>query len=173
MSRKISVDLFSETSIDNAIKELDKYTAEITRKNEEALAEILDTGVEVAQANVMAYVVGGEGTDGELMRSIESELIDDTHGRLYTTAKYAAYVEFGFGAPGADNPSPLHDKDETGWQGWTSQKNKWVYFNPKLPGKDSQKFRTSYGQEPKPFFAVTALQLRDMLPIIFKGVFGK
>lgn len=156
----------SEESIRKAIQELEQYKKDLNRKIEIFTEKLAQKGVEIAKMNIGVY---DAIYTGELLRSINYEkgaVIE--HGSkyiVYTDCLYAKFVEFGFGAVGAQHPHP--DTSIVGWKYDVNEHGEegWFYF------KDGE-WHWTKGFPSRPFFFETAMQLRNEVVKIAKEVFG-
>ncbi len=160
---KIKVRL-SLTEIDKAVKEIQKYRQELTRKIESLVQALTDRGVEIAKLQVVQM---GAIYTGELEASITGYYSPSTRvGIIKAGAWYAAYVEFGTGAVGANSPHPApenwqYDVNNHGESGW-------VYFND----NDGRRHWTA-GMASRPFMYNTAKQLEAECYRIAREVFAR
>ncbi len=92
MPKKITIQL-SEESIKAAIKELDKYKKELSKKATILVQKLVDAGVEIAKQEVLTL---GAFDSGELASSLDGLMYTDgAHGIIFTNCGHAAFVEFG------------------------------------------------------------------------------
>jgi hypothetical protein len=160
-------------SVDNAIKELNQYRAEVESKSRQLVQRLLDLGVDIARAKVVAmdaYYTGQllSGVGGYYSPTLNA-------GWVKVTSDHAAFVEFGTGVVGQAMPHP---------NGECLSKASWSYasgahiFTTKdgVPGwyypTDDGGYRFTSGQESRPFMYETALVLQMTFPSIAKEVFG-
>lgn len=147
-------------SISKAIKQLEKYKAEVIRKVEMLAQLLVDRGIDIAQAQIMEM----EAIDtAELYRSIQgyySPLLGV--GIIFSDIYYAFYVEFGTGVRGASQPHPTggaYDTNNHGDDGWwylDSHDNEWHWTK---------------GWESRPFMYNTIRQLERECATIAGKVF--
>lgn len=166
MSRKISFGL-SIQEIKAAQKQIRDYQKEITRKCEELARRLADEGVILAKIKLTQFPAIDSG---ELLNSIMDEpgavMTNGARWIIYTGCDHAAFVEFGFGLRGEQNPHPdpsisswkydIHGHGSAGW--WYNKDGEWHW---------------SGGQPSKPFMFETGRDLRNLVPKIAKEVFGK
>ena len=158
--RKITIQL-SEESINAAIKELDKYKKELSKKANLLVQWLVEAGVEIAKQEVLTL---GAFDSGELRDSLDGLMYTDgAHGIIFTDCGHAAFVEFGTGVVGAGSPHPTlpwqYDVNEHGEKGW-------VYYDEK-----QGRFRWTKGMPSRPYMYLTARQLEERVVEIAKGVF--
>ena len=164
MAKKISFGL-SVCEIKTAQKQLRDYQREITRKCEELAHRLADEGVVLAKVKLTQFPAIDSG---ELLNSIMDEpgavMTNGATWIIYTGCDHAAFVEFGFGLRGNENPHPdpsignwkydIHEHGSTGW--WYNKDGEWHW---------------SGGQPSKPFMFETGRDLRLLIPKIAKGIF--
>lgn len=171
MSKTIEISL-TQSSIRDAIRELENYKREINFKLEEFIRRLAEEGVVVAKQQIMAFPAVDSG---ELLNSIEFEkgdvISDGVTYYVYTGCDYAGFVEFGTGIVGGTNPHPnpqavsgtLSSGARKTYSSYSSQG--WIY------PKDG-KFYYTEGQPAKPFMYNTAMDLYTKVHKIAKEVFG-
>lgn len=166
MSRKISFGL-SPKEIKVAQKKIRDYQKEITQKCEELVHRLADEGVILAKVKITQYPAYGTG---ELLNSIMDEpgavLTNGSQWIIYTGCEHAAFVEFGTGITGLENPHP-----DTGLGNWKYDTNShgesgWMY------NKDGE-WHWTKGLPSRPFMFETGRDLRNLVPGIAKEVFGR
>lgn len=161
--RKIKMSLNTK-SINGAVKELEKYKAELKIKVNLLMQTIVATGEQVAKAQVIAL---GAKYTGDLANSIHGAYNPQSHiGLIYAGAWYAVYVEFGTGIIGKDSPHPIWQ--ESGWQYDVNKHGEmgWIF----LDEKDGT-YHWTQGFESRPFMYNTARILEGLIPKIAKEVF--
>ena len=132
----------STASINKAVRELREYAKDLERKNALFLQRMVDEGVRIAKAEAPFDW-------GDLYGSIHGKVKGNV-GYVICDVKsskgfpYAVAIEFGYG----------------------KNKEPWVYYDVK-----NDKFLTSSGQPPNPFFQRTANQLKQIAPMIARDVF--
>lgn len=139
MSEKISINVFSRSSIQNAKELLMKKADKIDGGTREAVKKLTQIGYEYMMTIVKV-------DSGELAESISWEYDEQTNtGRIKVGSAYAIFVEYGTGIVGANNPHPepapgwTYDKNGHGEKGWT-------YFDAK-----QNRFRWTKGQPASAF----------------------
>lgn len=156
----------NEKSINQAIRELEKYKQEFNRKCNELIKQLTDYGCEFAKLQVLRL---GAFDTGELADSIHGFFDADSHvGFIRADCWYAIYVEYGTGVIGAKNPHP-----EYGMHGWVYDVNNhgtegWVYFNE----REGKVMRT-LGQPSSPFMYNTFRELQQKAHEFAANVFNK
>jgi len=161
--RKISFGL-SVKEINRAIREVEKYKAELNAKVSRLIEALTDYGVEVAKAQVREL---GAWYTGELESSIEGYFSPSVGvGIIKAGAPYAVYVEFGTGVVGKSQPHPSpddwrYDINEHGESGW------W-YFNDYTGHPQWTK-----GMPSRPFMYNTVRELENACERIAREVFGR
>lgn len=161
----IKINVLSQSSIQDAIRQVEEYKKYINKKCEEFVERLAQEGVVVAQMQILSYPAVDTG---ELLNSIDMKPGDAvTNGSqwiVYTDCPYAKYVEFGTGAVGQENP---HPKPE----GWEYDKNHhgdngWFY-----PGDDGE-WHWTKGMPARAFMYETRMDLLTKVKKIAKEVFG-
>ena len=106
MPKTITMTL-SQSSIQNAIKELKQYQSELNRKCEILAHRLADEGVIIAKMEIMSFPAV---CTGELLASIEDKpgavITNGSQWVIYTGCPWAKYVEFRTGLVGKNNPHP-------------------------------------------------------------------
>ena len=106
-----TIDLkLSASGIRQAINELRQYKSDVERKVTELIRELITEG----ESHVAAYIATNISATGELLRGINSTLVNDRLGLVEVNGEYAVYVEFGAGVVGSAHPHP--DVAILGWQ---------------------------------------------------------
>lgn len=161
--RKISFGL-SVKEINRAIREVEKYKAELNTKVSMLIEALTDYGVEIAKVQVRQL---GAWYTGELESSISGYFSPSTGvGIIKAGAPYAVYVEFGTGVVGAGSPHPApagwrYDVNAHGESGW------W-YYNDR-----DGKMHWTKGMPSRPFMYNTARELEQECVKIAKEVFSR
>ena len=171
--KTIVVNLNADNGIKNAIKELKQYKSEVTAKTRLLVQRLTDEGANVARVKIvnMGAYYSGEllgGVDGYYSPSLNS-------GFVRVTSDHVAFVEFGTGVVGQNNP---HKNGEylskaawqyaTGAKIFTTQNGKvgWIYPT------DDGGFRFTEGMPSRPFMYETALELQSKFKQMAKEVFS-
>lgn len=162
MQRRIQVKL-TKDSINNAIRELADYKAEIKRKTSELTEALASEGVFIAKTWIIAY---GAYETGDLMNSIEG-IFDASTGRgfIKATSDHAAYVEYGTGVVGLEHQGESPDRP-AGWDYDTNEHGHdgWYYYT-------SGYKRWTKGMPPRPFMYQTFIELSQKAHEIAKVKF--
>lgn len=153
--KTISVNMFKRGDLTRAIKQVAKFEKELMEGLYGLCETMLDDGVLVAKAEVIAL---GAVDTGELADSIERGVFDRSSGFgiIRATAYYAIFVEYGTGYDAA-NAKPHPWKDEAGWDYDVNQHGEkgWLYY-----GWDFKWHRTN-GTPARPFMYNTMMTLKD------------
>lgn len=161
--RKISFGL-SVKEINRAIREIEKYKAELNAKISMLIEALTDYGVEIAKVQVRSL---GAWYTGELESSISGYFSPSTGvGIIKAGAPYAVYVEFGTGVVGASAPHPA----PTGWAYDVNGHGEsgWWYYNP-----NDGRVHWTKGMESRPFMYNTVRELEQICVSVAKEVFGR
>lgn len=158
----------SAKSFRKLAKDIRDYRNGLQDKCEEFAYRMAEEGIAIAQMKILGF---DAVMTGELLDSMNLEAGDIVSNGatyyIYTDCDWAAFVEFGTGIVGSENPHP-----ETGLANWKYDVNDhgdagWWYFN------DGEWYWTK-GMPSRPFMYETGKELRDMSVIlnIAKDVFG-
>ena len=170
--KKITVNLNESGSVKNAIKDLNKYKKDLERNSHLLVQKLTDMGaklVRVKIVNMGAYYSGEllSGASGYYSPSLNA-------GFVKVASDHVAFVEFGTGIVGQNNP---HTNGEylalaswsyaSGTKIFTTQDGRvgWIYPT------DDGGFRFTEGMKSRPFMYETALELQREFPRIAKEVF--
>lgn len=168
MKKVIKVKL-DPRSIENAIKEIEAYKADLERRVRLLLKRLTDRGVEIAKAKVVEHKIIH---DTNLTNSING-FVSGNVGFIRVDDEHAVFFEFGTGPVGAKKPHPLGSSYKTeGWYTQADGKPMDELYGWKPLGEESDTYYFTEGQEAKPFMYETALKLREEFPAIVKEVFG-
>lgn len=175
MGKKIELNLFSNKSIQNAIKVLRDYENSLTYKCQLLAEKLSEKGVEVARMHVT-------GLDaiftGDLMRSIHAEYIGNDNGSeiwaVIADDESAAFVEFGtLGSLGGKEEYPYPLPDGVQWN-YGSGSNiiqlangqyGWFY-----KGNDGKVYWCN-GMDSRPFMYLTGIDLKKNVVKVAREVF--
>ena len=170
--KNISVKL-SPQGVADAIKELQEYQKDLENKVRLLLQRLTDFGADVARIKIVSM---GAYYSGELLSGVDGYYSPTLNvGFVRVTSDHVAFVEFGTGVVGQNNP---HKNGEylslAAWQYATGPKIfttkdgrvGWIY-----PTKDGG-FRFTEGMQSRPFMYKTALELQRNFPAIAKAVFS-
>lgn len=163
--KKITINPYSSQSISDAIKFIEDYKRELTKKTELFTRMLAEIGVGIAQANLISM---DKIETGELLGSIDCKqdgvLVNGSHWIIFTDSPYAVYVEFGTGIVGSNDPHDLafdkqykYDVNHHGEKGWVYYKN--------------DEYHWTAGQPASPFMYNTAIELRTRIAEIARKVF--
>ena len=128
MNEKISINIFSRSSIENAKQLLMQKADKIDGGTRRAVEELVQMGYEY-----MMSIVPIES--GDLAESISWEYDEATNtGRIIIGSDYAIFVEYGTGIVGANSPHPepapgwsydVNAHGEKGWAYFDEKQNRW------------------------------------------------
>lgn len=175
MGKKIELNLFSDKSIQNAIKALRDYENSLTYKCQLLAEKLAEKGVEVARvqiANLDAIFTS------ELIQSIHSEYVGSVKGggiwAVVAGTDHAAFVEFGTGIVGQQSPYNGKLPEGVTWQ-YASGKTirqladgRYGWFYP----DDEGNWYFTEGMPSRPFMYNTAMELRSIVTETAREVFG-
>ncbi len=161
------------TSIANAIEELQQYQKDVESKVRLLVQRLTDYGAEIARVKIVSL---GAFYSGELLSGVGGYYSPTLNaGFVKVTNDHAAFVEFGTGVVGQNNP---HKNGEylskaawqyaTGPKIFTTQNGKvgWIYPT------DDGGFRFTEGMRSRPFMYETALELQNKFNQMAKEVFS-
>lgn len=122
--KKISIDL-SVSSIEKAIKEIEEYKAELQKKCNVFLTELVNAGYKVAQATLMA-IPEEEKKDTmiEVIQESNNSFAISMHGEKFLFVEFGAGIAFSqpqnpkaseFGMGLGTYPDQTHAYQEEGW----------------------------------------------------------
>nr|DAL10102.1 MAG TPA_asm: tail component protein [Caudoviricetes sp.] len=166
MPKKISINIMSNKSIQNAVKEVENYAYSLTDKCNEFAKKLAQIGVQTAKMKVAQY---DAVYTGELLSSINYEqgavIKKGATWIVYTGCPWAKFVEFGTGIVGKENPHP-----DIGIVGWKYDVNNhgekgWFYF------RDGE-WHWTKGMPSRPFMYETSIELAEKIAEVAKEVFG-
>lgn len=165
MPKQINFTYDSPSSIDNAIREMKSYQADITYKCKLLAERLANIGVEIARVNVADF---DAIYSGELLSSIKAEydgiIPDGASWMVVTDCPWAFYVEFGTGIVGANSPHP--DTSIANWKYDLNQHGDmgWYYF------KDGD-WHWTKGMPSRQFMYQTGMDLRARIESVAREVF--
>lgn len=171
--KTIIIDLNEENGIKDAIKEIRKYKKKIETNTRLLVKRLTDDGAEIVRVKIVnlgAYYSGEllSGVDGYYSPSLNA-------GFVKVTSDHAAFVEFGTGVVGQNNPHKNGEYlSKAAWQYasgakiFTTKDGRvgWIYPT------DDGGFRFTEGMQSRPFMYETALELKREFPRIAKEVFS-
>lgn len=166
MSKKISINIMSNKSIQNVVKEVVSYAYELTDKCNELAKKLAQVGVQTAKMKVAKY---DAVYTGELLSSINYEqgavIKKGATWIVYTGCPWAKFVEFGTGIVGKGKPHKAigivgwkYDVNEHGEKGW-------FYFR-------DGRWHWTKGMPSRPFMYETSIELAEKIAEVAKEVFG-
>ena len=176
MARKktISMNCLSQSSIQNAIKQLRAYQDSLTYKCQMVAQKLAEKGVEIARVQIADL---DAVFTSELLSSIHSEYEGSTKGggvwAVVAGTDHAMFVEFGTGIVGKQSPYPGELPDGVTWN-YASGKTihqladgryGWFYQD----GEGQWWF--TEGMPSRPFMYYTSLELKKLVVKTVKEVF--
>lgn len=172
---KITLNPFSQSSIQNAIKVLQSYQDSLTYKCQLLAEKLAEKGVEIARVQIADL----DATfTSELLQSVHSEYKGSIKGggvwAVVADSEHAAFVEFGTGIIGKASPYKGTLPEGFDWQYATGKTIRqladgrygWFY-----KGKDGNWYFTE-GMPSRPFMYNTANELKSIVVSTAKEVFG-
>lgn len=168
----ITVNLNEKGSIEKAIKDLKKYRKKVERNTRLLVQKLTDLGTNLARVKIVSM---GAYYSGELLSGVMGYYSPTLNaGFVKVASDHVAFVEFGTGVVGMNNP---HQNAEylakaswsyaSGTKIFTTKNGKvgWIYPT------DDGGFRFTEGMKARPFMYETALELEREFPRIAKEVF--
>lgn len=157
ITKKQTWDLFDYKGLQQAVNYIARYSKQCEEDSQKLIEALTKRGVEIAKELVPV-------STGELRDSIVGE-VKEKEGLVKSTSDHSAFVEFGTGVVGKNQP---YGGD---LEGWTYDVNDhgiggWNFF------KDGRFYHTQ-GQTPTEFMLTTAIILGEEAPGIAKKVMGK
>lgn len=167
MAKKFTTGL-SASGFRKIAKQIHDYRESLTDKCEEFAYRMAEEGVSIAQLKILSF---DAVMTGELLNSMNLEAGDIVSNGssyyIYTACEWAAFVEFGTGIIGKENPHP--DTSIANWKYDTNDREEkgWFYFN-------DGEWHWTKGMPSRPFMYETAQELKNMSIIlhIARKVFG-
>ena len=171
--KTIVVNLNADNGIKSAIKELRQYRKGVETKTKLLVQRLTDYGAEIARVKIVnmgAYYTGEllGGVDGYFSPTLNA-------GFVRVTSDHVAFVEFGTGVVGQNNPHKNGEYlSKAAWQYasgakiFTTQDGRvgWIYPT------DDGGFRFTEGMPSRPFMYETALELQRKFKQMAKEVFS-
>jgi hypothetical protein len=170
---EIKIDLNKKGSLENGIKELNAYKKRVQEKTSLLVQRLTDYGAEIVRIKIVNM---GAYYSGELLSGVSGYYSPSLNaGFVKVTSDHVAFVEFGTGVVGQNNP---HKNGEylskaswdyaTGSKIFTTQDGRvgWIYPT------DDGGFRFTEGMESRPFMYETALELQSKFEQMAKEVFS-
>lgn len=187
MTKKTISITLSSKSIENAIKELEKYKNSLEYKTRLLAETLAERGVEIARVKVADF---DAILSGELIGSIHDEYVESIPcGAIFAVvcdSKHAVFVEFGTGERGKEFPAEHlpeglvwdynigstikvaeHDINFKNGTVIKAGEHYWFY-----PGKDG-KWHITKGMPSRPFMYETWAELYKIVPSVATEIFGK
>ena len=173
MKTTINIDLNKKGSLENGIKELQAYKKRVQENTSLLVQKLTDYGAEIVRIKIVNM---GAYYSGELLSGVSGYYSPSLNaGFVKVASDHVAFVEFGTGVVGQNNP---HKNGEylskaawnyaSGAKIFTTQDGRvgWIY-----PADDGG-FRFTEGMESRPFMYETSLELQSKLTQITKEVFS-
>lgn len=170
---EIIVNLNSDNGIKKAIKELRKYKQDVEAKTRLLVQRLTDYGAEIARVKIVGM---GAYYSSELLSGVEGYYSPSLNaGFVRVTSDHVAFVEFGTGVVGQNNPHKNGEYlSKAAWQYasgakiFTTKDGRvgWIYPT------DDGGFRFTEGMESRPFMYETALELERSFNRMAKEVFS-
>ena len=173
MRTEIRIDLNDKGSLVKGIRKLQAYKKRIQTKTSLLVQKLTDYGAEVARIKIVNM---GAYYSGELLSGVSGYFSPTLNaGFVKVTSDHVAFVEFGTGVVGQNNP---HKNGEylslaaweyaSGAKIFTTKDGRvgWIYPT------DDGGFRFTEGMKSRPFMYETALELHRDLQKITKEVFS-
>lgn len=173
MEKKVFKADLSISSIQKLQEDLEKYRDSLTYKCRLLAEKLSERGVEIARVQIADL---DAIFTGELIQRLHSEYKGSTeYGAIFVViadSDHAAFVEFGTGTVGQQNPYPYELPEGVTWE-YASGKTirqladgRYGWFYP----KDGQWYFTE-GMPSRPFLFLTSLELQKEVVKIAKEVF--
>ena len=169
----IIVDLNKDGGIKKAIKDLRQYKKKVETNTRLLVQRLTDEGANIARLKIVNM---GAYYSGELLSGVDGYYSPTLNaGFVKVTSDHVAFVEFGTGVVGQNNP---HKNGEylskaawsyaSGTKIFTTQDGRvgWIYPT------DDGGFRFTEGMESRPFMYETALELQSKLAQFTQEVFS-
>lgn len=176
MAKKFKVDIFSQSSIKQLQRDLEKYNNSLEYKARLLAATLAEKGVEIARVRIADL---DAIFTGELLSSIHTQYGGSFKGgaifSIVSDSDHAMFVEFGTGQIGKESPYPYPLPNGVSWDyatGKTIRQNAvtgryyWFY-----PGDDGQWHYTE-GMPARPFMHDTSIELMNIIVKTAKEIFN-
>ena len=173
MRKEIVIDLNEPNGLQKGINKLQTYKKRIQRKTSQLIQKLTDYGAEIVRIKIVNM---GAYYSGELLSGVSGYFSPSLNaGFVRVTSDHVAFVEFGTGVKGQNNP---HQNGEylskaawsyaSGSKIFTTQDGRvgWIYPT------DDGGFRFTEGMASRPFMYETALELQGKFEKITKEVFS-
>ena len=171
--KKITINLNEKDSIKDAVKDLKKYKKNLEKNTRLLVQKLTDMGAQIVRVKIVSM---GAYYSGELLSGVSGYYSPTLNaGFVKVASDHVAFVEFGTGVVGQNNP---HKNGEylskaawsyaSGTKIFTTKNGKvgWIYPT------DDGGFRFTEGMKSRPFMYETALELGREFPRIAKEVFS-
>lgn len=104
MSKSIKVNIFSQRSINNAIKQIENYQKELEQKTNDFLDKLAEKCVSEIKKRYDAINYSGTGIDDTKERYVSYILDEDNHtARVFARGTQILFIEFGTGPLSLDH----------------------------------------------------------------------
>lgn len=167
---KIRISLSTE-SLEKAKREIEEYKKSIQEKAKKVVSALIEYGFEICNAKILEMDIYDEGN---LANSVSSYFDESTNkGFIKVNCEYAVFVEFGTGTKGANNSYIGEAMANVGYQYGEGENyvtladGRIGWYYPKEDGT----YRFTEGLPSRPFMYETAVEMRNNLNSIVKGVF--
>ena len=173
MKTEIKINLNEKGSIGKATRKLHAYKKRVQNKTSLLVQKLTDYGAEIVRIKIVNM---GAYYSGELLSGVSGYYSPTLNaGLIRVTSDHVAFVEFGTGVKGQNNP---HKNGEylskaawsyaSGAKIFTTQDGRvgWIYPT------DDGGFRFTEGMESRPFMYETALELERSFGKLAKEVFS-
>lgn len=188
MARKktISMNCLSQSSIQNAIKQLRAYQDSLTYKCQMVAQKLAEKGVEIARVQIADL---DAIFNQDLIKSIHSEYAGSVKGggvwAVVAGTDHAMFVEFGTGIVGQEHPYPGKLPDGVTWDYASGKTIRQAMQDISINGDtfvkageyywtyigDDGKLHITKGMPSRPFMYYTSLQLMKLVEKTVKEVF--
>nr|DAH41203.1 MAG TPA: tail component protein [Caudoviricetes sp.] len=187
MGKPIEINLFSDKSIQAAVKAIRDYENSLTYKCRLLAETLAEKGVEIARVQIADL---DAIFNQELLRSIHTEYVGSVKGggvwAVVTGTDHALFVEFGTGQMGAENPYPYDLPEGVTWKYNSGKTIRQALQDIEVHGStyvkageyywsyigDDGKLHITKGMPSRPFMYLTAIELREIVSQTAKVVFG-
>ena len=172
-----TIDLkLSASGIRQAINELRQYKSDVDRKVTELIRELITEG----ENHVAAYIATNISATGELLRGINSTLVNDRLGLVEVNGEYAVFVEFGTGIVGSEHQHPdvailswwVYDSEGHGNLGWWYPSEATDLNPTKYQATNGKWYAWTKGMPSRPFMYESAQRLRNEVMPVARRVFN-
>lgn len=176
--RTININLFSQKSIQNAIKQIERYRDDLPRKCQEICRRLSEEGVRVADAAINSVPIGKTITlttdinpskmGCQAIMKMTGRETRTEDGRVFYTA---LAIEFSAGVRYANTASPRASDFGMGTGTFPDAKHSWDMEGWYYLGDDGN-WHHSFGvQASHPLYSA-GMEMRQKIDLIVKGVFG-